>query len=62
MSPIGGNQIVDHLLKLGRPVTEASYLAYAYPTGVPSPLPAEIKIEAQEAVEYAKSKADAAER
>lgn len=53
MNPTGGNPIVNHLLKLGRPVTVESYLQFAYPEGVPSPLPAEIRLEADNAVEQA---------
>ena len=55
MNPTGGNLIVNHLLKLGRQVTVESYLDFAYPDGVPSPLTAELKMEAELAVQQAKS-------
>jgi hypothetical protein len=37
-----------------RATSPAGYLNFAYPTGVPNPLPAEIRLEAELAVEQAK--------
>lgn len=34
--------MLDHMRRLGLPLTRASYLDFSYPDGVPSPLPAEI--------------------
>lgn len=50
MNRPGGNPVVTHLLKRGRRVTEESYLQFAYPDGVPNPLSAELKREAEDAV------------
>lgn len=40
----GSDPLLDHLLKKG-PVTRESYLTFAYPDGVPDPLPAELEAQ-----------------
>ena len=34
--------VLEHMKRLGLPLTRASYLDFNYPDGVPNPLPAEI--------------------
>jgi hypothetical protein len=43
------------LIKRGLPLTVKSYLNFAYPDGIPKPIPAEILEEAREAIRTAKS-------
>lgn len=47
------NAILEHLALRGLPATEVNCLMFAFPEGVPDPLPAEYRAEMEEALEQA---------
>lgn len=51
MSPSGIKTIAERLFSEGRPVTVETYLDFAYTDPIPKPIPAEMLMEATQAVE-----------
>lgn len=54
MNQTGGSPTAMLLKKRGLPLTVESYLRFAYPDGVPRPVPAELIQEAQDAIDSVK--------
>jgi len=58
INPTGISPTALHLHNHGRPVTVESWLDFNFPDGLPKPIPAEILLQAEKAVEQIKALQD----